>query len=90
VEALKDTALVLLPADASRIARGLRSLKAAKLFEGYRGAPPADVDALAEACARISDAAMALGPDLAALEVNPLFVRGEKVEALDALAVWAS
>jgi acyl-CoA synthetase (NDP forming) len=90
VEALKDTALVLLPADASRIARGLRSLKAAKLFEGYRGAPPVNVDALAEACARIGDAAMALGPDLAALEVNPLFVRGEKVEALDALAVWAS
>ena len=38
--------------------------------------------------ARIGDAAVALGPDLAALEVNPLWVRGADVEALDALAVW--
>ena len=38
--------------------------------------------------ARIGDAAVALGPDLEALEVNPLWVRGADVEALDALAVW--
>jgi len=31
---------------------------------------------------------VALAPDLEALEVNPLWVRGAEVEALDALAVW--
>ena len=36
----------------------------------------------------IGDAAMALGPDLAALEINPLFVSAHRIEALDALAVW--
>jgi succinyl-CoA synthetase beta subunit len=37
---------------------------------------------------RIGDAAAGLGPDLTALEVNPLYVRGGEVEALDALATW--
>ena len=32
--------------------------------------------------------AAGLGPDLTALEVNPLYVRGGEVEALDALATW--
>ena len=30
-----------------------------------------------------------VGPGLDTLEVNPLWVRGEQVEALDALAVWS-
>jgi succinyl-CoA synthetase beta subunit len=53
-----------------------------------RGSPAADLDAVADVIARIGDAAMALGVDLEALEVNPLWVRGSEVEALDALAVW--
>ena len=36
----------------------------------------------------IGDAASALGPQLAALEVNPLRVSGSEIEALDALAIW--
>ena len=36
----------------------------------------------------IGDAALELGPDLVALEVNPLLARGADIEALDALAVW--
>lgn len=89
VEVLDDTALRLLPADVSDLAGALRSLKAARLFEGYRGGPAADIDAIAEAAACIGRAAAALGPDIAALEVNPLYVRGDQVEALDALATWA-
>jgi succinyl-CoA synthetase beta subunit len=37
----------------------------------------------------MGDAALALGPDLSALEVNPLRLSGERIEALDALAVFA-
>jgi acyl-CoA synthetase (NDP forming) len=87
VELLKDTALCLLPAPHDEIVRALRSLRAAALFDGYRGAPPVDLDALAGVIARIGAAAIALGPDCAALEVNPLWVRGDHIEALDALAV---
>jgi succinyl-CoA synthetase beta subunit len=38
--------------------------------------------------AAIGDAAMALEPDLAALEINPLLVDGSRVEALDALVLF--
>jgi acyl-CoA synthetase (NDP forming) len=88
VEALDDTALELLPARADDIVRAFRRLKSAKLLGGYRSGPKADLDVLAEAVMRIAEAALDLGPDLAALEINPLLVDGNRVEALDALAVW--
>jgi acyl-CoA synthetase (NDP forming) len=88
VEALADTALVLLPAAREDVVRALRSLRCAKMLEGYRGLPAADLDAVADTVVRIGEAAMALGNDLAALEVNPLFVAGSQIEVLDALAVF--
>jgi acetate---CoA ligase (ADP-forming) len=88
VEMLQDVALRPLPIDAAEVRRMLGELRGAKLLHGARGAQPADLDAVAEVVARIGDAAVALGPDLEALEVNPLWVRGKNVEALDALTVW--
>lgn len=88
VEILKDTQLRLLPLTKADVIAALEQLRASKLLKGYRGTPAADLDAVAEAIVRIGEAALALGPDLAALEVNPLYVNGSHVEALDALAVW--
>lgn len=88
VEALDDTSLELLPADRDDVIRALRRLRGAKLLEGYRGSPAADLNAIADAVAKIGEAVLALGPALAAFEVNPLLVRGNDVEALDALVVW--
>ena len=48
----------------------------------------ADRQRIAEAVAAIGNAALALGPELVSLEVNPLRVHGKDCEALDALAVW--
>jgi hypothetical protein len=45
---------------------------------------------LAQAITAIGDAALALGPDLAALEVNPLRVRGGEIECLDGLAIYSN
>jgi succinyl-CoA synthetase beta subunit len=39
--------------------------------------------------ARIGDAALALGEDLVSLEINPLLVDGDRVEALDGLCIWS-
>lgn len=89
VEALADTALTLLPATREDIVAALRRLRGVKMLQGYRGLPAADLSAVADVVVRIGEAAMALGDDLAALEVNPLFVSGSHVEALDALAVFA-
>lgn len=88
VEVLADTALLLLPSDQDAIKRALKSLKAAKLLDGHRGQPAADLDVVAATVEKIAAAALALGPELAQFEINPLRVAGSDVEALDALAAF--
>lgn len=88
VEVLQDAALRPLPVDAPEARRMLASLRGARMLEGQRGMPAADLDVLAAVIARISDAISALGPELHELDINPLWVRGDQVEALDALFVW--
>ena len=90
VDALADTALCILPARREDIVAAFLSLRGVKMLQGYRGAPPADLEAVADVVIRIGEAAWALGDGLAALEVNPLLVSGDRIEALDALAVWSS
>lgn len=87
-EALKDSQTRLLPVDAVEVRAMLDDLRGARVLQGFRGSPPADLDRLAQAIAAIGDAALALGPDLAALEVNPLRVFGSEIECLDGLAVY--
>jgi acetate---CoA ligase (ADP-forming) len=75
-------------ADEADVIAALGQLRAAKLLGGVRGAPPADVAAVAKA-------AMAVGrliqtvPEIAEIEINPLMVhgKGEGATALDALMV---
>jgi len=88
VEVMKDVQLRLAGTSAKDIAGALRSLRAAKLLAGYRGSKPVDVDRLAKVIESIAAAALDLGPKLAALEVNPLRVDGDEIEALDGLAIW--
>lgn len=67
----------------------IAELKGARLFKGYRGAKPADVDALAELLVNVSRLSVALEQRLLELDVNPVFVRaaGQGVVAADALVV---
>jgi hypothetical protein len=88
VEALQDTSLRVLPVTPADVVEMLGELRGSKLLDGWRGAPAADRDAVAKVVAAIGNAALALGPALVSLEVNPLRVLGSEVEALDALAVW--
>ena len=88
VEILSDVAIRPLPVPADEVLDMLRGLRGARLFAGERGAEPADLHAVAAAVAAIGDLALRFGPDLAALDVNPLWVQGRRVEALDGLAIW--
>jgi succinyl-CoA synthetase beta subunit len=88
VELFKDSSLRLLPVSAEDVLAMLGELRCSALLDGYRGGPVVDRRWLAEVIARIGDAALALGPDLASLEVNPLLASGGRVEALDGLVVW--
>jgi acetate---CoA ligase (ADP-forming) len=87
VEVLADTALHLLPVGPPEVKRMLGELKGAPLLRGARGGPAADLDVLAEVITRVTDAAASLGSALRALEINPLWVNGAQVEALDVLVV---
>jgi len=89
VEILRDVALAPAPVDADGARALLLSLRAAALFRGARGAPPADLEALAGLVARVSALGAAAGPRLAELDLNPVFVHpaGGGVTVADAVAV---
>jgi acetate---CoA ligase (ADP-forming) len=87
-EALQD--ILVLPPDLgpSELGAELKTLKAAPLIEGTRGAPARDVPALIDVIGRIGSLVRAR-PEIAEIEINPLVVleRGVGVLALDALIV---
>jgi succinyl-CoA synthetase beta subunit len=87
VEIMQDTALRLLPVSEDQVVEMLSELKASKLLGGYRNTPAVDLKQLAGVIARIGDAAIALGPGLQTLEVNPLVATHDRIEALDALVI---
>jgi hypothetical protein len=89
VEALRDVVVALPAIDAERAVAMLLRLRGAALLRGARGRPPVDLKALGEAIAAFSRMAAALGDDLAAVDVNPLFAGADGVIAVDALVIPA-
>jgi acetate---CoA ligase (ADP-forming) len=89
VEVLKDVQLRIPPISAAEARRALESLKGRALFTGVRGAPPVDIEALAEMAARLSWLAYDLGNDIAEMDLNPVLVlpKGQGAFAVDALLV---
>jgi len=88
VEVLRDSALAPLPVTPGQAGRMLDRLRGRAVLNGVRGAAPADRDALTAVIARIGDLALALGDSLESLEVNPLLIDGDRIEALDAVVTW--
>jgi acyl-CoA synthetase (NDP forming) len=85
VELLDDSALRLLPVSHEQVREMIGELRAAPLLTGYRGSKGVDLELVADAIMRIADLALSLGDQVVALEVNPLLVGPEGVEALDVL-----
>ncbi|TMJ37152.1 MAG: acetate--CoA ligase family protein [Alphaproteobacteria bacterium] len=88
VEALGDVQPLPADADAAQIIEALRKLRSANLLAGFRGAPPADIEAVAQVVMAISRLMQSV-PELTEIDVNPLMVqaKGQGVIALDALMV---
>jgi acetate---CoA ligase (ADP-forming) len=89
VEVLRDRRFALPPVDHRQALGLLDRLAIRPLLDGVRGAPPADLDAVADAVVRLSALAIDLGPALAALDVNPLIAGPDGCVAVDALVVPA-
>ena len=87
VEVLRDTSLRMLPVDPREVKRMLAELRGSPLLTGGRGGRPVDLDALAEVICLVGDTAVRLDGSLRALEVNPLWADGNRIEALDVLVV---
>jgi acetyl-CoA synthetase len=83
VELVRDTATLLLPVDRHQVRSALLDLRVARLLTGFRGAPPADIDAAVEAVLAVTRYATERGArDVA---VNPLLVFPDGVVAVDAV-----
>ena len=82
-EILKDSRSLLVPASRDHVRSALDQLKIAPLLAGYRGAPPADMDAVLDAVDAIQSYVMA--NPVAEVEVNPLMVMADRAVAADAL-----
>ncbi|UUX49807.1 acetate--CoA ligase family protein [Nisaea acidiphila] len=92
VEVLKDVSFRLAPFSVEEAHRMIREIKGFKILEGVRGAPPADIDALAEALAKLSVFAAANEETLDSIDINPFIVlpEGKGAVAVDALIVPAT
>jgi acetyl-CoA synthetase len=87
VELLAETRTLLLPATEAEIEAAIRSLRAFKLMNGFRGRPKGDIPATVRAVAAVARFAEANAATLVELDVNPLMVRpqGKGAVAADAL-----
>jgi acetyltransferase len=88
-EILKDITYRIAPFDIETARDMIAELRGAALFDGYRGSPPADREALATMLVEVSRMAAALGDRLQEMDINPVFVRpkGEGCVAADALII---
>lgn len=89
VELYRDVAFRVCPIDRIEAMRMIDEVKGAKLLRGFRGRPPADIGALADALVAVARLAMNLEGSLAELDINPLMVlpEGQGVCAVDALVI---
>jgi acyl-CoA synthetase (NDP forming) len=85
IETLGDRRLGLPPLDVVRASKLIDRLDARPVLDGVRGAPPADVNALARALSRLSLLTRDLGDLIGALDVNPVIVGPRGCVAVDAL-----
>jgi acetyltransferase len=83
VEIVHDTSLELPPLNALLARRLMARTRVWQLLQGYRGNPPADIEALIEVLIRLGQLA-ADQPEIRELDINPLLADSAGVVALDA------
>jgi len=87
VEILQDVVLHRCPFGPDVAEQMIRSIKGAPLLLGARGRPVADIAALAQMLSKLSAFAVAAGPGLSSIDLNPVFAMPEGQGAYAADAV---
>ncbi|MHA6264375.1 acetate--CoA ligase family protein [Arenibacterium sp. CAU 1754] len=84
-ELMQDTVSLLIPSDRTQIETALGRSKIAPLLGGYRGKPPADMDAIISAIESVQAYVVAHADTLHEIEINPLICTPDGAVAADAL-----
>jgi acetyltransferase len=89
VEMLEDWAMRAAPIAEAEARAMIAETRAARILAGWRGGPPLDVAALAQALVLVSQLAWQLRDTIAAIDINPLMVLplGQGVKVVDALII---
>jgi acetate---CoA ligase (ADP-forming) len=89
IELFKDVIYRPAPVSAAEASSMLGELKAAPLLNGFRGAAKADIPALSQLIAQISELASQWSREISEIEINPVLVHGQGkgVTIVDALVV---
>ncbi len=90
VEVYNDVAVRHCPITHAEALGMVDQVKGARLLRGFRGAPEADIPALADTLVKVSHLAVHLEGHLSELDINPLMAlpKGQGVKVADALAVF--
>jgi acyl-CoA synthetase (NDP forming) len=88
-EVIRDVTYRVAPFDRIEAHAMVRSIRGARLFDGVRGQPARDTEALADLLVAVSEMAWQLRDRVAEMDINPVLVRpvGKGVVAADALIV---
>jgi acetyltransferase len=82
-EILEDSAVDLPPLNLLLARRLIEKTRVSRVLHGYRNAPAADLDKLAEILVRVSQLVTDF-PEIVELDINPLLVTGSRFVAVDA------
>lgn len=87
-EAVADVAFCLLPATREELLGMLDDLATQRILGQFRGEPPVDRAAVADALVALAECALA-DPSIDSIDVNPLIISDGRPVAVDALVVLA-
>ncbi len=86
VELLKDVSFRIVPVRKVDAAEMIREIKGFPMLQGFRGAEPADLDALEDLIVKVSDF-VEKNPQVKELDLNPVFAYSDGAVAVDARVV---
>ena len=74
VELMQDARVLLLPVDPDEVRAALADLRIAPVLRGFRGRPPADIDAVVDVICRLGAFALEESARILEIDINPLMV----------------